>query len=105
MQDSFLFTFYLLKLYGSKYRKNSFYAELFIRAFPMVLDEVSPVYTTANEHIKFIYSLRAIERFALALGFAETEVKDPLLSRREEEIRKTPFLDEFVEFHVSNEGS
>ncbi len=98
IQDSFLFTLYILKLYGNEYRDKTFYADLFIRAFPMVLKEVTPTYTSADGHIKFIYTLRAIERFAMALGFAETKEKEPFLSRYESKIRKTAFLDEFLEF-------
>jgi|Deesub1362B_J571_1020462.scaffolds.fasta_scaffold00214_2 hypothetical protein len=101
LQNSFLFTLYLLKLYGSEYRPMSFYAKQFIKAFPAVLSEVlNTAYFTPEEKIEVLYNHRVLMRFAIAWGFAKTKKNDPHLSMHEKTIKKTAFLDEFVEFHV-----
>jgi hypothetical protein len=42
IQSAFLFTLYLLMRYGDISRSQVFYEDAFLRAFPMLLDEVPP---------------------------------------------------------------
>lgn len=98
IQESFIFTLYLLKLYGDEYREEDFYAGLFIRAFPSVLKQVNHCVNTPEDEVKLVYKIRSLQEFAVGLGFAEKEEKDFFLSRLKTEVRKAAFLDEFIEF-------
>lgn len=64
VQNSFLFTLFCLHRFGDETRSGEFYADLFQRAFPMVLDEMPQNrYWSPEEEAKRCFSLRALERF------------------------------------------
>mgnify|MGYP000051548449 CR=1 FL=1 len=101
VQDSFLFTLYLLQTFGNKFRPKKFYADKFITAFSHVLKNIRPHtrFTSIFEKIiRDTYIWMAIDLFAVAWGFAETKEKSVYLSRFNKYVRKTSFLDEFIEF-------
>ena len=100
MQDSFLFSLYLLHLYGDKYRPREFYSALFIRAYPHVVEEVPSHIIKPEDLIKNIYNVRVLENFARALGFAESKENFHSLNSFMQPIKKTLFLDEFINFQV-----
>ena len=100
MQDSFLFTLYLLHLYGDEYRPREFYSALFIRAYPHVLEEVPSHIMEPEDLVKNIYKIRVLENFAVVLGFAESKEKFHHLKLFNQPIKKTVFLDEFINFQV-----
>ena len=102
LQNTFLFTLYLLKLYGEDFKPSRFYASLVVKCFPLLLDDLLknriPIGTPEDE-FEFVYTLRMFKRFAVAFGLAEMkEVKGDEPYKIEEFFRKTPFLDEFVRF-------
>jgi hypothetical protein len=101
IQQSFLFTLYLLQRYGNEWRSVAFYSDIFLRAFPMVLAEVRPLpYETPEDEAGRCYTLRSLERFAEFLGLAEIE-RDP--SKRftaDFRLRKLPLLDQVVLYHL-----
>lgn len=43
MQQSFLFSLYLMSRYGGEWRSSIFYEDNFLRAFPNLLPQVQPV--------------------------------------------------------------
>lgn len=101
IQQSFLFTLYLLQRYGNEWRSAAFYSGCFLRAFPMVLVEVRPLpYETPEDEAGRCYSLRSLERFAEFLGLVEIK-RDP--SKRftaDFRLRKLPLLDHVVQFQL-----
>ena len=102
IQQSFLFTLYLLQRYGNEWRPGAFYSDIFLRAFPMVLAEIRPLpYETTEDEAGRCYSLRSLERFAEFLGLVEIK-RDP--SKRftaDFRLRKLPLLDHVVQFQLT----
>jgi hypothetical protein len=99
IQRSFLFTLYLLNLYGDEWRPDSFYEDAFLRAFPIVMGEVPPLsFSTPEETVRHCYSWRCFKGFAEFLGLAEIERESDDLFERRFRLRKLPLLDEAVTF-------
>ncbi|KAF0218355.1 MAG: SEC-C motif domain [Geobacteraceae bacterium] len=101
IQQSFLFTLYLLQRFGAEWRTSVFYADNFLRAFPAVLGEARPLsFETAEETVGRCYAIRALDRFAGFLGLAEIE-RDPAKRFSDEfRLRKLPLLEHVVQFHL-----
>ena len=100
IQQSFPFLLFLLHKYGNTWRPASFYSDIFLNAFPMALDEISPVpYREPEEGLQNCFILRSLERFADLFGIAELErtSSDPL--KEKFRIRATALLDEMIRFH------
>lgn len=102
MQQSFLFSLYLLSKYGGEWQTSTFYEDSFIRAFPNLLPQVQPVgsYYSPEKVVRLSYSARCLERFARFFGLVEIE--RPGIDRYSEEfkVRKLPLLDQVVQFHL-----
>ena len=99
VQNSFLFTLFCLHRFGDETRSGEFYAELFLRAFPMVLDEPSQnPYRSPEEQAKRCFSLRALERFASFFGFADVRMPGRYQMGLPLEVKKKPFLDSWISF-------
>jgi len=102
VQTSFLFTLYLLQIFGHVYRPKRFYAEKFLTAFPEVLEQFQEDAEWGLEpenQIKDIYIRRAINEFALGWGFAESpERADIPFTFIHDTVRKKDFLDRFIKF-------
>jgi hypothetical protein len=103
IQGSFLYTLYLLHVHGDTYRPAEFYGELFLRAFPVSQDEgPAEAFFPPREKVIRCHGLRNFERFAVLFGLAEMrEVKGDKYSTRFE-VKKTPFLDDFIHFNLSS---
>lgn len=101
IQHSFLFTLYLLQRFGAEWRTSTFYADIFLRAFPAVLGEARPYpFESAEEQITRCYTIRALDRFAEFLGLVEIE-RDPTDKYANEfRLRKLPLVDHVVHFHA-----
>ena len=98
IQQSFVFTLYLLTRYGEEARTQDFYADNFIRAYPMLLDEITQnPYASAEDDIKRCYSLRALERFAVLFGLIKRDVVGTGIARQHY-ITKLPLLEAVVRF-------
>lgn len=101
IQGSFLYTLYLLHVHGNTFRPAEFYGELFLRAFPVTQDE-DPVeaFFPPREKVMRCHGLRTLERFAVLFGLAEMrEIKGDKPTSRFE-VKKTPFLDDFIHFNL-----
>ncbi|HOV86926.1 MAG TPA: hypothetical protein PLM79_11220 [Syntrophobacteraceae bacterium] len=102
IQQSFLFTLYLLRRHGTEWRSCRFYEDWFLRAFPAVLNEVVPIgeYLSPEKVLRGSYSWRCLDRFAGFLGLVEIR-RDPGKGLRGDFlVRKLPLLDHVVQFHL-----
>lgn len=100
VQQSFLFTLYLLHRYGDQWRDAAFYEDHFLRAFPMMLGEVPPgPFSDPEEKLRTCYTLRTLVRFSEFLGLAALE-SIPLENSFLEDyrVKKTALFDEAVQF-------
>lgn len=103
IQESFLFSLFLLRRFGSEFRYPAFYEERFLQAFPAVLDEVcGPLLykKSKEEYVGLCYSLRTMRRFAHFFGLIELNNISPMLISQSYEIKKRPLLDQLLTFHV-----
>ncbi len=99
VQQAFLFTLYLLSKYGGKSRPQKFYEDIFLKAFPAVLDEVAEVsYQSVEETIRRVYFYRTLDAFAEFFGLAELRSTSEDYLTRQYEVKKTPLLDQFITF-------
>lgn len=104
IQQSFLFSLYLLDVFGDDWRSNEFYEDAFLRAFPMVMMEVPSLsYSTPDETLRRCYCRRFLKGFAQFLGLVEIEPKSKDILEREFNIRKLPLLSEAVVFHLQRD--
>lgn len=102
VQHAFLFSMRLLARHGDTPRPESFYADAFLRAFPMTVDQVTPTsWETREEHVRRCYVLRTFRALRL-LGFAEREEGDRARSFGNGDARwhKQPLLDAWITFRV-----
>ncbi len=102
IQQGFLFTLFLLTKFGGEFRPAAFYEDSFLTAFPLALKTIPELsYSTPEETFKRCFSIRALARFGHFFGFVEFD--DSVKEKRhleQQPLRKTPFLDEWVRFHV-----
>ncbi|TVR85531.1 MAG: hypothetical protein EA416_16710 [Trueperaceae bacterium] len=79
VQRSWGFSLLLLLRYGGEWRPPEFYADRFLRAFPLALDEAEDAYADhpwmrdPADAVRDAYTVRALERFAAFLGLVEVE--------------------------------
>jgi len=101
IQRSFLFTLYLLQKYGEETRQHTFYEDIFLEAFPQLLDEVpdSP-YLSGEEKIRYAYRYRALDHFAVFFGLIAFAPTSEDYLNRQYEVKKLPLLDRFISFTV-----
>jgi hypothetical protein len=104
VQDSFLFTLFCLHRFGNEARSGKFYADLFLRAFPTVLDELPQrPYDSPEEEAKRCFSLRALERFASFLGFASIRMRGRHQMGLPVEVKKEALLDSWISFRIEQQ--
>ncbi len=102
IQQSFLFTLYLLKVHGDKMTSTSVYEDDFLRAYPMVIDEFEETpYSTPENNFRNCYYSRAYRRFLVFLGLADLEIiKGDKLYDNKYKIQKTPLFDAVISFNL-----
>lgn len=101
IQQSFLFTLYLLHTYGTNWRPAAYYADSFIQAFPLSLKDVEEkTYEMPIETLRRIYTLRSLERFADFFGLAELKLESDTPLKREYQVRATALLDALLQFGI-----
>ena len=100
IQQSFLFSMYLLKLHGNDWKPFLIYEDYFLQAFPMVIDEGnSSHYRSAEDDVRSCYGFRALHRFLHFMGLASIEsIPNDKPVSREYQIKKLPLLDEVVRY-------
>ena len=103
IQQSFLFSLYLLFQHGADWQPNTFYEDCFLRAFPMVLENVESLPMSSPEEIvRRCYTWRCLVNFAGFFGLAQVEPVSEDILNREYRIKKLPLLEQAVHFHVSS---
>ncbi|MFT5114225.1 MAG: hypothetical protein ACI8P9_003559 [Parasphingorhabdus sp.] len=102
IQQSFLFTLYVLTQQGATWRPNEYYEDSFLHAFPAVLNEVppEPVFSP-EEQIRHCYTWRTVLHFASFLGLAEVEPISEELLCHQYRVRALPLLREAVQFQFT----
>lgn len=105
IQQAFLFTLYVLWRHGDTSRPQTFYEDAFLRAFPVALNDVPPMFSTAEETLRRCYTWRTLVNFAGFLGLAEVDkVSDDILCD-EYGIKALPLLGDALRFQVSGSSS
>lgn len=102
IQQSFLFSMYLLMLHGDDWKPFLIYEDGFLQAFPMVINETEATpYSSPEEDIRACYSFRTLQGFLHFMGLASVEIipSDKVFLAKYR-IKKRPLLDEVVRFSV-----
>ncbi len=104
IQTAFLFTLYLLTRYGDTWRSHEFYEDSFLRAFPMVLDELPhhDVFTP-EEEVRLCYTWRMLVHFVGFFGLAAVEPVSDTHVCHEYRVKRLPLLHDTVQFQVSGQ--
>ena len=94
-QMGFGLSLILLCKYGDTMRLNSFYAEKYFKAFPIMMDNVKPTYNTTQNYCYNCYSLRTFERFFNHFGLVEINKR---IRNMQEDVyvKKTPLFDKLI---------
>ena len=105
IQQSFLFTLYLLHIFGTDWRPAAYYADCFIQAFPLSLKDVEEkTYEKPEETLRRVYILRSLERFADFFGLVELKSVSDTPYMREYQVRSTGLLDTLLQFEIGSPG-
>lgn len=102
VQQSFLFTLYLLTKYGDDWLPHMFYEGCFLQAFPKVLTQVEPrPYSTPESSVRSCYTWRTLVGFVAFFGLADVESVGKDRYDHEYRVRSRPLLSQAVRFTVS----
>jgi hypothetical protein len=97
VQNSFLYTLFLLTSFGDTERSQQFYEKKFVTAFPMALEAFPETsYSSTDEQARRVYFLRALDRFASFFGLAELISESEELYPPRYVVRQTALLDRFL---------
>jgi hypothetical protein len=91
----FGFTLILLSKYGKEKRRDTFYAEKYFEAFPLLLQDLQPTWDTLAEYGARCYSIRTFDRFLKFFALVEIEDEGNMLDDLKY-IQKTELLDNLV---------
>jgi len=102
MQRSFLYTLYLLHVFGSEEQDGLFYVDAFLIAFPAYLDDIPEChYMSTEEIVCSSYLHRTIDRFTGFFGLAHVEKSERKFGETTlYKVRALPLLDQAIRFHV-----
>ena len=101
IQSASLFTLYLLTLCGDVSRSQAFYEQAFLRAFPMLLDELpANEVGSPEETVRSCYTWRALVNLARFLGLATVESTSDDILNREYRVKSLPLLGQIVQFQL-----
>jgi hypothetical protein len=102
IQTAFLFTLYMLTRYGDTWRPHEFYEDSFLRAFPMVLDELPRhAVFSPEEELRRCYTWRTLVHFAGFFGLAAVEPVSDKRGCRNYRVKAFPLLHASVQFQWS----
>jgi hypothetical protein len=88
------FSLAMFVAFGHEARSHTFYADLYIQAFPTFLPPESPrEWATPQKYCASCYSVRVFSRFAYWFGLMEVVTPGGILNRNAETTRKTPLLE------------
>ena len=102
IQTAFLFTLYLLMRYGDTWRPHEFYEDSFLRAFPMLPDELPQHQVfTPEEEVRRCYTWRTLVNFVGFFGLAAVEPVSDKRFCHEYRVKGLPLLHASVQFQLS----
>jgi hypothetical protein len=102
VQQSFLFTLYLLTKYGDDWRPHVFYEDCFLRAFPKILTQVEPrSYSAPERSVRSCYIWRTLVGFVAFFGLADVESVGKDRYDYEYRVRSRPLLSQAVRFSIT----
>ncbi len=102
IQTAFLFTLYLLTRYGDTWRSHEFYEDSFLRAFPLLPDELPQHQIfTPEEEVRCCYTWRTLVHFVSFFGLATVEPVSDERFCHEYRVKALPLLHEAVQFRMS----
>ena len=102
IQNAFAFTLYLLHLHGDEWRNAVFYEDAFLRAFPLLIEEIGPGrYESAEDLARRTYTMQSMVRFADFMGLVELETTWWNDFREAVRLKKKPLLEDVARFRVS----
>ena len=103
IQTAFLFTLYLLTRYGDTWRSHEFYEDSFLRAFPMVPNDLPQDHVfTPDEEVRRCYTWRTLVHFVSFFGLATVEPVSNKGLCHEYRVKHLPLLQHAVQFQLSN---
>lgn len=101
VQESFLYTLYMLSIFGKDWRPIKFIEDRFLEAFPTALDDVEGnAYFSQEETLRKCYRLRSLDRFAHFWGLIkmrEIKTEDAFSNNYE---FKASELSDWLTFHA-----
>jgi len=102
IQQSFAFTLWVLSRYGDVGRPPDFYEEIFLRAFPRMINEVDEDDILPPKRMaRLSFTLRALRQFVRLMGLGTTEqVGKRGLYEPVYEVKKLPLLDQVIQFYL-----
>lgn len=99
IQTSCLFTLYLLTRHGQSWRPHVFYADAFLEAFPVAIEQVPPkTYISQEDSLRQDYFYQTLYHFTHLFGLAEVESESDDFRDRQYRIKATPLLSQAVRF-------
>ncbi len=101
LQQAFMFSLFLLSKYGDTARPQSFYEDIFIKAFPDLIHEIGETpYQTAQDTLRRAYFYRTLQGFAQFFGLAELVATSDNPFPKSYSVKKLPLLDQFISFNT-----
>ena len=100
IQTAWLFSLYCLSMFGQQWRPCRFYAEKFMQAFPVAINEMEEgEYYSPEQQLESCYGLRTLDRFARFWGLIEMRPLTSPKSRAFEYELQAPRLSEWLHFN------
>ena len=97
-QMGWAFSVYMLDKFGDKERDVDFYAEKYLKAFPVFLSFFSDSYKSKEQNFIRCYQLRTFDRFLLWFGFIKLDNPQIYSVSKTSNINRTKFLREVFIF-------
>ena len=102
IQQSFLFSLYLLKKKAMDYVDGRVIADCLIDAYPQMLAEVDEIYKPAYEIVGDCVELRVLKRFGVYFGFLlEKREKQEGIYRERIFVKTADFFRRFISWHIA----
>ena len=100
-QLGFGFSLILLSKYGSEKQLDSFYGKKYLKAFPMLLEQIEPSrFDTREKQIYKCYSIRTFNRFLDYFGLIKIDSENKWDS--DKVIKKTEIFDKLIKIRPHN---
>jgi hypothetical protein len=98
-QLGFAFSLLLISKYGNMERRDNFYSEKYLKAFPKLsLDFNTGQLKEVNRDFHDCYSYRTFDRFLEYFKLTETRIEGNYFTDRKEFIKKTALFSEIIDF-------